>query len=82
MQQLHTLVVERFLRFNDTTRSQLLWLLREMIRNGVGNVENFCWNVLRQAAGGDTSPKNVQLTEALLDIFLENRCDTVDNLLI
>lgn len=73
MQHIHSLVVEKFLRFSETTKSQMLWLLREMIRTGVNNVETFCWNVLRQAAGGDTSPKNLQLIEALLEIFVENR---------
>ncbi|KAL0270689.1 UNVERIFIED_CONTAM: hypothetical protein PYX00_008010 [Menopon gallinae] len=70
---LSQLVVERYLRFNDVTRSQLMWLLREMIRNGVANVDTLCWNVLRHAAGGDISPKNITLIENLLDIFLENR---------
>lgn len=50
-----------------------MWLLREMIRNGVNNVDNLCWNVLRHAAGGDISPRNILLVENLLDIFLENR---------
>lgn len=50
-----------------------MWLLREMIRNGVANVDTLCWNVLRHAAGGDISPKNIALIENLLDIFLENR---------
>ncbi|KAK6631392.1 hypothetical protein RUM43_000169 [Polyplax serrata] len=70
---LSQLVLERYLRFNDVTRTQLMWLLREMIRNGVNNVDTLCWNVMRHAAGGDTSPRNLFLVENLLDIFLENR---------
>ncbi|EEB13506.1 conserved hypothetical protein [Pediculus humanus corporis] len=70
---LSQLVLERYLKFNDVTRTQLMWLLREMIRNGVNNVDTLCWNVLRHAAGGDISPRNIFLVENLLDIFLENR---------
>lgn len=70
---LSQLVLERYLRFNDVVKSQLLWLLREMIRNAVTNVDNLCWNLMRHAAGGDTSPKNITLIESLLDVFIEYR---------
>lgn len=70
---LNQLVLERYLRLNDVTRSQLLWLLREMIRTSVANVDNLCLSLLRHAAGGDISLKNLFLVDALLDIFQENR---------
>ncbi|KYM92357.1 Integrator complex subunit 3 like protein [Atta colombica] len=70
---LNQLVLDKYLRLNDVTRSQLLWLLREMIRTSVTNVDNLCLTLLRHAAGGDISPKNLFLVDALLDIFQENR---------
>lgn len=70
---LNQLVLEKYLRFNDVTRSQLLWLLKEMIRTSITNVDNLCLSLLRHAAGGDTSPRNLLLVDALLDIFQENR---------
>ncbi|XP_043495860.1 integrator complex subunit 3 isoform X4 [Polistes fuscatus] len=70
---LNQLVLERYLRLNDVSRGQLLWLLREMIRTSVANVDNLCLTLLRHAAGGDISQKNLFLVEALLDIFQENR---------
>lgn len=69
--QLTQLVLEKYLRFNDVARTQLLWLVREMIRNAVTNVDNLCWNLMRHAAGGDVSPRNINLIESLLDIFQE-----------
>lgn len=69
--QLTQLILERFLRFHDVARAQLLWLLREMIRNAVTNVDNLCWNLMRHAAGGDVSLRNLGLIESLLDIFQE-----------
>lgn len=67
------LVGERYLKFNDVVKSQLIWLVREMIKNAVNGVDNLCWNLMRHAAGGDVSPKNLTLTESLLDVFIEYR---------
>lgn len=70
---LSQLVLDKYLRFTDLVRKQLLWLLREMIKNNVSNVDNLCWNLMRHAAGGDVSPKNLNLVESLLDVFIEYR---------
>ncbi|XP_047121442.1 integrator complex subunit 3 isoform X1 [Schistocerca piceifrons] len=67
------LVMERYLRLTDRARSQLLWLVREMIRASVANVDSLCWSLQRHAAGGDVSPRNLVLVEALLDLYTENR---------
>lgn len=67
------LVAEKYQRLNDVPRKQLLWFLRELIRNQVLNVDNLVWNILRQASGGDISPKNIALVDGLLDIFIEHR---------
>lgn len=71
LSQLTPLILERFLRFNEQARTQLLWLVREMIRNAVTNVDNLCWNLMRHAAGGDITKRNIDLIESLLDIYIE-----------
>ncbi|XP_069697263.1 integrator complex subunit 3 isoform X2 [Periplaneta americana] len=73
MNNLTQLILDRYLRLTETVRSQVLWLVREMIRNAVNNVDNLCWNLMRHAAGGDVSPRNIMLVETLLDIYQENR---------
>jgi integrator complex subunit 3 len=73
LNHLTQLILERYLRLTDTVRTQVLWLVREMIRNAVTNVDNLCWNLMRHAAGGDVSSRNIMLVEALLDIYKENR---------
>lgn len=70
---LSQLILERYLRFNDIAKTQVVWLLREMIKNAVTNVDNLCWNLLRHAAGGDVSPRNITLIESLLDVFIDFR---------
>ncbi|XP_063981917.1 integrator complex subunit 3 isoform X1 [Diachasmimorpha longicaudata] len=70
---LNQLVLERYLRLHDTGRGQLLWLLREMIRTSIAGIDNLCLSLLRHAAGGDTSVRNLYLVEALLEIFQECR---------
>lgn len=67
------LILERYTRLHDVARCQLLWLVREMVRNMVPNVDTLCWNLMRHAASGDVSPKNLYLVENLLDIYQENR---------
>jgi integrator complex subunit 3 len=44
-----------------------------MVKNAIVSVDVLCFNLLRQIAGGDVSPKNTWLAESLLDIFIENR---------
>lgn len=70
---LSQLVLERWLKLAERTQSQLLWLMRELVRNAVVGVETLAWNLMRLAAGGDVSPRNIILIESLLDIYQENR---------
>ncbi|XP_026741044.1 integrator complex subunit 3 homolog isoform X2 [Trichoplusia ni] len=73
LNNLSNLILERYLKFHDTTRNQLLWLIKEMIRNAVTGIDSVCWNLMRYASGGDITPKNIILVESLLDIYIENR---------
>lgn len=70
---IHQIIGERFSRLSESTRRQLLWLVRELVKTGINNVEGVVWCLLRQIAGGDVSPKNVWLAESLVDILRENR---------
>lgn len=67
------LVAEKYNKLTEVARRQLIWLLRELVKHQVLNVENIIWNCLRQAGGGDVSQKNLYLVENLLDIFIEYR---------
>ncbi|GBP11638.1 Integrator complex subunit 3 homolog, partial [Eumeta japonica] len=67
------LVAEKYNKLTDIARRQLIWLLRGLVKHQVLNVENIIWNCLRQAGGGDVSPRNLFLVESLLDIFIEYR---------
>ncbi|CAG4935167.1 unnamed protein product [Colias eurytheme] len=73
LNNLSNLILERYLKFQDTTRNQLLWLVKEMIRNVVTGVDSVCWNLMRYASGGDITPKNIFLVESLLDIYIDNK---------
>ncbi|KAG8191408.1 hypothetical protein JTE90_010584 [Oedothorax gibbosus] len=73
LNHLTQLILEKFNKLQDSCRNQLLWLIKEMIKNSVTAVDGLCFHLLRQIAGGDLTVKNIWLTEALLDIFIENR---------
>ncbi|XP_055295338.1 integrator complex subunit 3 homolog [Sitodiplosis mosellana] len=70
---LSMLIADKYTKFSDVARRQMLWLLRELIKNQVLNVDSIVWNVLRQAGAGDLSPKNLALIDGLLDILIEHR---------
>lgn len=44
-----------------------------MVRNNIAGVDNLCWNLMRNAAGGDISPTNIALIEYLLDLYQDQR---------
>lgn len=52
---------------------QLMWLVRMLVRSGIGHVEGVVWCLLRQMAGGDVSPRNIWLAESLCDLLRDQR---------
>ncbi|XP_014216661.1 integrator complex subunit 3 [Copidosoma floridanum] len=73
LNHLNQMVIEKYLRLSEIVRGQLFWILREMIRTNISNTDNICLSLLRYAAGGDTSQRNLFLIDAILNIFQENR---------
>ena len=67
------LVNEKFWKLQDQCRTQILWLVREMIKSNTNGVETVMFNLLRNAAGGDISNRNIALTESMLDLVSEHR---------
>ncbi|XP_052100494.1 integrator complex subunit 3-like isoform X1 [Mytilus californianus] len=67
------LIFERWLKLLDSTRQQIVWFCKELVKNTVTGAESVCTSLIRQMAGGDVSPKNIWLIEAVLDIFAEYR---------
>ncbi|ELU13363.1 hypothetical protein CAPTEDRAFT_91018, partial [Capitella teleta] len=67
------MIYEKWIRFNDTPRKQIVWLAKEMARSDVTGADVTCQQLCRQIAGGDVSPKNIWLTEAVLDFVTEYR---------
>jgi integrator complex subunit 3 len=70
---LSMLVLDKYTRMLPNAKQQLLWLTREMIKGSLQGMENICWNLMRQIAGGDVSRPNLWLADQLLDILIENR---------
>ncbi|KAA0204083.1 hypothetical protein HAZT_HAZT006295 [Hyalella azteca] len=76
------IVTERFHRLLENTKKQVVlivyyvqvvWLVRQLVRAGVAQVEGVVWCLLRQMAGGDVSARNIWLAESLCDMLKENR---------
>lgn len=73
VRDLNVLIVERYTKLEDISRIQLIWVLREILKNNIMNADSLIHNLLRQIAGGDVSPKNIWLIENCLDLLIENR---------
>jgi integrator complex subunit 3 len=69
---LYRLVNEFYPKLLEWPRSQILWLLRQLIKLDAVDVEPLCLSLLRQVSGGDLSSGNVWLAEELLDILQTN----------
>ncbi|XP_071964932.1 integrator complex subunit 3-like [Antedon mediterranea] len=71
--RLNQIIIERYPKLIESSRTQVVWYTKEMVNNGVNGIDNVCSSLIKQIAGGDVSAKNVWLAENLLDIFTENK---------
>jgi len=71
--ELSKLISEKYLKLKEEVRKQLLWFIKEMIKNQVSSIDGLCWTLMRQIAGGDLSQKNLWLSDTLMDLYMENR---------
>lgn len=70
---LNRLIEERYLKFEETSKIQLIWVLKEIIKNNITNADRLIFSLLRQIAGGDVSAKNIWLIDNTLELLIENR---------
>lgn len=65
----------KFQKLTEIAKHQLLWLFKELLKSHGANprTNGFLWALLRQACGGDVSPKNIAWIEGILDILIEQR---------
>ncbi|XP_030597783.1 integrator complex subunit 3 isoform X1 [Archocentrus centrarchus] len=71
--KINQILMEKFLKLQDTPRTQLVWLVRELVKSGVMGADGVIMTLLKQIAGGDISNKNLWLAESVLDILLEQK---------
>lgn len=72
IQKLCELTHAKWTKFTDQARKGLLRLVKEMAKMSYA-VHSVINVLLRHIIGGDLTPQNVWLVEALLDILIENR---------
>ncbi|XP_078063855.1 integrator complex subunit 3-like, partial [Mustelus asterias] len=71
--KINQLLMEKYLKLQDTVRIQLVWLVREIVKNAVLGADGVCMTLMKQIAGGDVTPKNIWLAESVLEILVEQR---------
>ncbi|OWK51981.1 Integrator complex subunit 3, partial [Lonchura striata] len=73
LNKINHILMEKYLKLQDTCRSQLVWLLRELVKSGVLGADGVCMTFMKQIAGGDVTAKNIWLAENVLEILTEQR---------
>ncbi|XP_006822318.1 integrator complex subunit 3-like [Saccoglossus kowalevskii] len=71
--KINEIVLGKFLRVSEKSRNQLIWVVRELVKNSVVGTDGICSSLLRQISGGDVTPKNIWLAESMLDVLSGNR---------
>ncbi|XP_019476854.1 integrator complex subunit 3-like isoform X2 [Meleagris gallopavo] len=73
LNKINQILMEKYLKLQDTCRTQLVWLLRELVKSGVLGADGVCMTFMKQIAGGDVTAKNIWLAENVLEILTEQR---------
>uniref|UniRef100_A0A8C2RD57 Integrator complex subunit 3 n=1 Tax=Capra hircus TaxID=9925 RepID=A0A8C2RD57_CAPHI len=73
LNKINQILMEKYLKLQDTCRTQLVWLVRELVKSGVLGADGVCMTFMKQIAGGDVTAKNIWLAESVLDILMEQR---------
>ncbi|KAM4540129.1 integrator complex subunit 3 isoform 1-T1 [Odontesthes bonariensis] len=71
--KINQILMEKFLKLQDVPRTQLVWLVRELVKSGVIGADGVIMTLQKQIAGGDISTKNLWLAENVLDILLDQK---------
>ncbi|XP_026719721.1 integrator complex subunit 3 [Athene cunicularia] len=71
LNKINHILMEKYLKLQDTCRTQLVWLLRELVKSGVLGADGVCMTFMKQIAGGDVTAKNIWLAENVLEILTE-----------
>ncbi|CAB1320902.1 unnamed protein product [Coregonus sp. 'balchen'] len=72
-QRINQILMEKFLKLQDVCRTQLVWLVRELVKSGVIGADGVLMTLMKQIAGGDITNKNLWLAENVLDILVDQR---------
>jgi integrator complex subunit 3 len=69
------LINSKFQKLAEVAKHQVLWLFKELLKSYGSNqkINGLLWALLRQACGGDISPKNIAWIEGILDILIDQR---------
>ncbi|XP_051992722.1 integrator complex subunit 3 [Xyrauchen texanus] len=71
--KINQILMEKFLKLQDVCRTQLVWLVRELVKSGVIGADGVLMTLMKQIAGGEISNKNLWLAENVLEILVDQR---------
>ncbi|KAM5129498.1 integrator complex subunit 3-like [Mantella aurantiaca] len=51
LNKINQILMEKYLKLQDTCRTQLIWLVRELVKSGVLGADGVCMTFMKQIAG-------------------------------
>ncbi|EGG17458.1 integrator complex subunit 3 [Cavenderia fasciculata] len=70
---LKRLVIEKYHKMADLPRTQVLWILNELIVSNHHDAEAICALLMRQMFGGNITTRNIQLINSVLTLLNNNK---------
>ncbi|KAJ1979316.1 hypothetical protein H4R34_002870 [Dimargaris verticillata] len=63
----------KFALMRPLARTQLFWLINQLIQLNIGGIDGVCLALMRQLRGGDVSPANLKSIDSILHLFQANQ---------
>lgn len=75
--ELKRLILEKYHKMLDPARRQLFWLIQELVKLKVPEVDTLVAALLRHIIGGDLSSKNVALANSIFKLLQDHKYLTI-----
>jgi len=73
VREVNKILVGKYSKLMESVQHQLIWMVKELVRNGIPGAEDVCWNTMRNIVGGNVNTRNLWLADQMINIFTENK---------
>eukprot|EP01132_Coremiostelium_polycephalum_P008523 gene8523-10478_t len=67
------LIIDKYHKLTEPTRTQLLWIVQELIQSNHQDSDGVAASLIRYIYGGNTSPRNISLATFMINVLSRNK---------